>query len=240
MDRLVQIVGGYSDRDKIIRLCQYLARFISGTGQTRWQKNLAAISSELSSCRTILRLFDDIPMLASTLNYGTGSKETNKWMRFLELLSNCTNQLYYPFEHIAWLADKHIIDRSSAKWWDACIAAWAVSLLTEILKAIVRLWLIKNTQRKLLRETELEAEHDRDSTEMSVTIRGQQKALKSQTFHQYLILLENIADIVNAINWLPAGFMWAQKLSPRFCGGMGTISSLIKLYRLHSVKSKQS
>ena len=74
MEFAVRIVGSYRERDKLIRLLQYICRFLSGAAQTNSGKKLALIASELGSCRTVLRLFDDIPMLSHTLRYGFGSK----------------------------------------------------------------------------------------------------------------------------------------------------------------------
>jgi hypothetical protein len=75
-----------------------------------------------------------------------------------------------------------------------------------------------------------------DSSEMTTNIRSQIRALKSQERDHYWAIVENCADLFNAINWLPAGYLWAGKFTSRFCGGMGTISSAIKLYRIHSAK----
>lgn len=57
----------------------------------------------------------------------------------------------------------------------------------------------------------------------------------------YLILIQNMADFVNAISWLPPGLiLWSGKLS-RFQNGIfGMISSLIMLYRAWPEKEKTS
>jgi len=44
------------------------------------------------------------------------------------------NQSYYPVEHIAWLADRKVINTDSKKWWGIGIMIWATSLFAEILK----------------------------------------------------------------------------------------------------------
>lgn len=80
--------------------------------------------------------------------------------------------------------------------------------------------------------------HFRESSEMPVTLKSQIRALKSQELDLYLAIVENLADFVNAVNWLPPGYLWSGKFSPKFSGGMGVISSVIKLYRLHSSKPK--
>lgn len=63
----------------------------------------------MSYCRTLLRLFDDVPALNRTLTYGLGSHESDKVMRFTNLLSNMINTLYYPMEHLAWAGDQGVL-----------------------------------------------------------------------------------------------------------------------------------
>jgi peroxin-11C len=85
MDSLVQLVGGYRERDKLIRLCQYVVRFLAGTGQTNMGARLSTIAQEFGKCRTVLRLFDDIPMLAYTLHYGLGKKVSMQYVPKFEV-----------------------------------------------------------------------------------------------------------------------------------------------------------
>lgn len=61
----------YSGRDKVMRLLYYSAQLISGLTNS---KKLDTFSEHLSECRTVLRLFDDLPMLNYTLMYGLGRK----------------------------------------------------------------------------------------------------------------------------------------------------------------------
>ena len=63
----------------------------------------------MSYCRTILRLFDDLPMLNRTITYGIGSSEKDQIIRISNLLSNAINTCYYPMEHIAWAGDQGVI-----------------------------------------------------------------------------------------------------------------------------------
>ncbi|KAL4219376.1 Peroxisomal biogenesis factor 11 gamma [Mactra antiquata] len=236
MDKLIQLIGGYRERDKFIRLCQYILKFVAGTGQTKLGAALGKIADELSNCRAVLRLFDDVPMLAYTLRYGLGKKEPNSWMRLLELVSNCANQLYFPLEHVSWLAKKQIINRDGYPWGVACIVAWGTALLSEILKAISRIYMIRNAQKVLLKEQNLDTKHESEPSEMSHDIKSQMRMLKAKECDNYLAVLEHSADFINAVNWLPPGILWSGKFSAKFTGGMGTISSAIKFYRLHSAK----
>ena len=94
MERLVGVVGGYRERDKFIRLCSYTARFLAGSGQTKWGIRLTTIATELSACRTVLRLFDDVPMLAHTLRYGSGSKVSKQHAVMYQVVFNFTRGLF--------------------------------------------------------------------------------------------------------------------------------------------------
>lgn len=48
---------------------------------------------------------------------------------------------------------------------------------------------------------------------------------------QALTIISNLADLANAIHWLPPGILWAGKFSPWFVGLMGSISSFIGIYQ---------
>ena len=74
----------------------------------------------------------------------------------------------------------------------------------------------------------------RESSEASKPIKQQIKDLKRQEVDDYLAILENASDFVNAINWLPAGYLWSQSMSSSTSGFFGVISSLIKMYRMHA------
>ena len=74
----------------------------------------------------------------------------------------------------------------------------------------------------------------RESSEASKPIKQQIKLLKQQEMDDYLALLENTSDFINAINWLPAGYLWAETMSSSTSGFFGVISTLVKLYRMHS------
>lgn len=65
----------YSGRDKFIRILCYSSKLISGlTSDKELARKYGIFSSQLSACRMTLRLFDDLPMLKSTLDYGFGKE----------------------------------------------------------------------------------------------------------------------------------------------------------------------
>jgi peroxin-11C len=48
---------------------------------------------------------------------------------------------------------------------------------------------------------------------------------------EVLTLLSNLADLANAVHWLPQGILWAGRFPPWLVGLMGTISSLLSIYQ---------
>lgn len=55
-------------------------------------------------------------------------------MRWISVLNNVADQLYYPCEHIAWAADAKLIQVKSDKWWLFSTVLWGTSLLLGILR----------------------------------------------------------------------------------------------------------
>ncbi|KAK2087214.1 Peroxisomal membrane protein 11C [Saguinus oedipus] len=116
---------------------------------------LLVVSTELSHCRIILRLFDDLAMFVYTKQYGLGaqssldplllrkpgwnehigaesailSKEEDAFVRWVSVLGNLADQLYYPCEHVAWAAETQVLHVDSSRWWTLSTALWALSLL---------------------------------------------------------------------------------------------------------------
>ena len=71
LEKCSEFLETYSGRDKVMRLLCYSAQLLSGLNNS---KRLDKFSDHLSECRTVLRLFDDLPMLNYTLMYGLGKK----------------------------------------------------------------------------------------------------------------------------------------------------------------------
>lgn len=74
METTIKLLQSYSGRDKIMRTAGYVSLMLAGAADGRAAKNLGTVSRQISATRTVLRLFDDLPMLAHTLSYGTGTK----------------------------------------------------------------------------------------------------------------------------------------------------------------------
>uniref|UniRef100_A0A670K949 Peroxisomal biosis factor 11 gamma n=1 Tax=Podarcis muralis TaxID=64176 RepID=A0A670K949_PODMU len=174
-------------------------------------QSLLAISAQLSHCRTVLRLFDDLSMFAYSRQYGLGPKEEDPAVRWLSVASNVADQLYYPCEHLAWAADAKVIRGDSGKWWVLSTLLWATSLLLGIARSLRILCQLRRRRPK--RKAPLPPARARAE---ALTVAG------------------NLADLCNAVHWLPPGVLWAGRFPPWFVGLLGTTSSLIGVYQAYA------
>lgn len=81
LQNLVKVLESYRGHDGIIRLVNYVAMFMGGEGNTPSQTKWRTVAKELSACRVVLRLFDDLPMLLHNLSTGFGFK-VRKYINF--------------------------------------------------------------------------------------------------------------------------------------------------------------
>lgn len=64
--------------------------------------------------------------------------------------------------------------------------------------------------------------------------------LRGQMQGEVLSILSSMADLSNAIHWMPPGFLWAGRFPNWLVGLMGTISSLIGLIQMSAGDSDQT
>lgn len=225
----VELIQSYQGRDKIVRLCSYAAAFLSGASRGNISTKFGVISKELSYARVILRLFDDLPMLTYTMRYGLGKHEESKLVQVLGVLSNLVNQSYFPIEHLAWGADKGLWHLQSPKLWIAGLFIWATSLTIGIISSLIKLGRIMTRRAVLCKQQNgevLSADELQDPSSPQMTLRQ----LKKQELTEYLNVLKNVFDLLNAVHWLPPGILWSGKFSNTQSGLWGIISTAIGLY----------
>ncbi|XP_023827364.1 peroxisomal membrane protein 11C [Salvelinus sp. IW2-2015] len=223
LESLVNVLESYRGRDKVIRTLCYGSQLVGGVlsekpglSSAQLGKSLLLFSAQLSHCRTVLRLFDDLSMLTYSQSYGLGAGEEDSALRWMSVLNNVADQLYYPCEHIAWAADAKIISAKSDKWWLLSGILWGVSLLLGVFRLSCCWDEVKEVNRG-------------DSSEGTVASRSQ---LRRQVQGEVLSILSSMADLSNAIHWMPPGFLWAGRFPNWLVGLMGTTSSLIGLIQM--------
>ncbi|XP_076439037.1 peroxisomal membrane protein 11C-like [Babylonia areolata] len=229
---VVKLLESYRGKDRIIRLSTYVLMFLGGRGSTPLQVKCRKVSAELGGCRVILRLFDDFSMLMLNLSKGFGLKETSSWLRPLEVASGILGQLYYPVEHLAWLRDKEVLPGKSALLWLLGLVIWALSLLTEIIKCVVKLRVNWIQTHRLQKQKHLEKSEDMEErSQQAMHIDSTLHKLCAQRHDLVLAIVQSAADLVNAVSWLPRGTLWAQRLSPAVNGVCGTLATAVMIYR---------
>lgn len=63
-------LGSYIKRDTVFRTIQFGALFLGGISKSRWpllSEKMMQVCDEFSHARLIMRMIDDVPMLAHTL-----------------------------------------------------------------------------------------------------------------------------------------------------------------------------
>ncbi|CAL8309863.1 unnamed protein product [Lota lota] len=233
LESLVGLLESYRGRDKIIRTICYGSQLVGGVlsektppgrpSSSDLGKSLLLFSAQLSQCRTVLRLFDDVSMLAYSRSYGLGAQEADGGLRWISVLNNVADQLYYPCEHVAWAADAKLIQAKSDRWWLLSTGLWGTSLLLGTLRSIRLLVLLK---RKMKR-----CEGAGEGSSRSQLLR--------QMRREMLTILSSMADLSNAIHWMPPGFLWAGQFPNWLVGLMGTISSVIGLIQMNASNGDQ-
>ena len=74
----------------------------ANSGNEDLAKKLAIFSTKMSQTRANLRLFDDIPMIQYSLEYGWGEKEPDRLMAAIGVVTNVIDHIYYPVDKICW------------------------------------------------------------------------------------------------------------------------------------------
>ncbi|XP_073980655.1 peroxisomal biogenesis factor 11c isoform X2 [Rhodnius prolixus] len=137
LQKVADYLDTYNGRDKVMRILYYSAQYLAGiTKSKELEHKLNIFSDQINCCRTVLRLFDDIPMLTYTLSYGLGRKEPDNVVQMCNVAVNTLDQLYYPLEHIAWAADCKLLSLKSDSWWTATSICWALSMYLMMIKGI--------------------------------------------------------------------------------------------------------
>ncbi|XP_011403032.1 PREDICTED: peroxisomal membrane protein 11C-like [Amphimedon queenslandica] len=211
----------YPCRDKLLRVCQYAAIFYDGAlveprngrllmvrrfiTKDKSESTAARVSSSISAARLVFRLLNTPATLCNVKNI------YQKWNE------NDSNHELFAFaldalECLASLAYNPVEQLSWAgqvsKLFDSprreWLSIWCTKLWIMLLIInIMRSWRLLRTVYK--------------SGEWKMPV---------------LSLVQDIADLINAIHFLPAGFLWSSRLPTILVGLLGMISSSIALYKV--------
>jgi peroxin-11C len=107
----------------------------TNNGNDDLAKKFAIISTKMSQTRANLRLFDDLPMIKYSLEYGLGEKEPDHLMATIGLITNIVDHLYYPVDKICWALDANIMTVKNREKWDTINSIfWSASIYLNLMK----------------------------------------------------------------------------------------------------------
>lgn len=230
----------YWGRNQVFRTAQFSSLFLSGLLERRHPvaaEKLELLSSAISNMRVMLRLLDDVPSLVMSARAWSNSKGEGIWQTVTDVIGAVSGQLYYPIEHIAWAADLSLIPIPSFPFWTAAITLWGVSLLITALQALRAIVAVKLEMGQRLKSARKKVQFkDKPRLEDSLKI----ATLKQRRSVAVLTLIQSLSDLVNAVGWMPPGFLWGGRLPPLVVGLCGVVSSLIGLYKILPTKPPQA
>lgn len=107
-----------------------------------------------------------------------------------------------------WAGQVNLLNTNHSKLSTWCTKLWIVSIVINIIRVL----------KSMKWEKEMTSDY------------------RKKTFLKTLTLIQNFSDLVNAVHYLPPGFLWSNQLSPIVVGIMGIISSAIGLYKIIILK----
>ncbi|XP_076628661.1 peroxisomal biogenesis factor 11c [Colletes latitarsis] len=216
----------YQGRDKFLRTLSYIAKLATlGTSSKETEEKLKIFSSQMSGCRVILRLLDDIPMIHYAMTYEWGKKEPDWLIKWAELVQIAVDTIFCPIEHISWAGEHKLIKINIEKWDTVSTWFWIISLHLSLIKSLRKLKKCNN-YKTYLDETNC-------NTGIALTV------VNKQGWNELLTCTRLILDISYAVSYLPRGVFWGGQLKIWQIGALGTLSSLIGLYQAISKRAEQ-
>ncbi|KAG7213444.1 hypothetical protein KM043_002720 [Ampulex compressa] len=223
---LSEYLDTYHGRDKILRTLSYAAKLATlGTSSKQTEAKFKIFGSQMSGCRVILRLLDDIPMIHYAMTYGWGKREPDLLIRWAELLQIAVDLIFYPVEHICWAGEHKLVSINTEPWDNATTWFWIVSLHLSLFKSL----------RKLTKFEKYKIHLGDTNYDTGIAL----NTIRKQRRNELLTSLRLLLDISYAVSYLPRGTFWGGKLKTWHVGALGTLSSLIGLYQALSKRVEQ-
>ncbi|XP_075976304.1 peroxisomal membrane protein 11C-like [Anticarsia gemmatalis] len=214
VEDVCELLDSYNGRDKVVRLACYACKLYGCVKDEKpWQK----AGSQLSSARMMLRLFDDVPMIRHTYNYGLGRHEATTTAAILGVIANMVDQAFLPVEKACWLYDVGVLklsERNAEILDTVSTALWAASLFISLIqtsRTIRQLWWSRDCLQNSSEDGGADARKHLDV----------RLALQGVTAGKLCL------DITHAVSCLPAGCLWGEKIGATKVATIATTSSVI-------------
>ena len=237
METVVGLLQTQNGRSNIMSTTSYVCKLLSVKLEGKTGADFRVVAKQISNAMTVGRLFDDLPMLSSTYDYGIGEHEEDNVTRLVQVMSNLVNQLFLSLEHISWARENNIITcGKSVPWGTAVTSCWTASLFLSLFKTVRKLRKLRHKRRQLIKAQQLvNAEKCEISTP---SFRDSMTDVMQQERKEVLNIMKNGSSLMSAVNGMPAGFLWSGQLSVAQSATFGIMSSLVGLYQLATAKEK--
>eukprot|EP00054_Salpingoeca_dolichothecata_P007320 m.42406 g.42406 ORF g.42406 m.42406 type:complete len:278 (-) comp16993_c0_seq1:54-887(-) len=256
-------VQSHAGQDKIMRTIQYASKLIDATrGAPALANTASALSNTRIILRffDFLPMTLHLRELLGKTNWTSLAKQPLQQVVLLEALADT---VFYPFEQIAWLANTGLLSVNSTWYDEKSSFCWFLSLNCSIIQVVVKLQDIERQLahlRAIEKRVETtntaspaspsmnsdfdQAWQDASSSSQPTNNggdkelwksprRAQIRQLKKQRTGLILTLVKNLADLVNAIDYINIkGFLWSGRSTKFVIAVMGLISSVIGLYKV--------
>ncbi|XP_034935941.1 peroxisomal membrane protein 11C [Chelonus insularis] len=224
MELLSEYLESYEGRDKFIGILSYTAKLatILPLSDSTMNKKLRIFGRQMSNCRVIYRLLDDIPALHYAIKYGWGEKESDRVIRWLELLSRWTDVISSPVETISWLGEHKLISVNDDKWDNISTWLWIISINLTLLKSLRHYSKLVHYKNKKV---------DKESSSV--------KKYNCMIKNELIKCTRSVLDLSYAVNYLPKGTLWGGQLLTWQVGALGVLSSSIGLYQTLSRRASR-
>lgn len=214
VEDVCELLDSYNGRDKVVRLACYACKLYGCVNDEKpWQ----TAGSRLSSARMMLRLFDDIPMIRHTYNYGFGKHESSTAAAALGVIANMVDQAFLPVEKACWLYDVGVLkmtERNAETLETVSTLLWAASLFISLIQtsqSIRQLWWSRDCLQNSSEDGGADA----------------RKNLDVRLALQAAVAGKLCLDITHAVSCLPDGWLWGEKIGGTKVAAIATTSSLL-------------
>ncbi|XP_057326685.1 peroxisomal membrane protein 11C [Microplitis mediator] len=218
MELISDYLESYEGRDKLLRTLSYAAKLATVIPRSEDdRKKLKIFGSQMSNCRVILRLLDDIPTLNYAFKYDWTNKATDPYIKWLEMIEIIVDVIYSPVETICWAGEHQLVNVDVDKWDTMSTWFWIMSLYISLMTSLRK-------YKLLLKQKDTSLKNKSGN-------KAEEKALRHKMYNETLVCIRMLLDMSYAISYLPNGTLWGGKLSTWQVGALGTVSSLIGLYQ---------
>ncbi|CAG8480408.1 9887_t:CDS:2 [Paraglomus brasilianum] len=183
LDRIVSFLNSVPGTDKVLMFIQYYSKiviwFLIRLGKNKLAERVSNFANPVADFRILLRFYGLLPLVQWMIHIEHHPPPSTTLL-FINRLQNLTMILYYPLEHIWWLAYHKVIDIAESKMnrigiWSCRF--WAAYVFLEFWALLQQWQLLKKKERGIVKkvdaqEADILREHKAVQTEKEQIVRS--------------------------------------------------------------------